>query len=353
MDTAILNQMEALIGKLRGMSGAAQSIVSAPPPPAVKPVGTIQLPASTRALLVNIGSNVDPVRTMLEFKDVSSIIAFEPIVPHLIPQAKNLYVIPAAVAGNDGVASMMLAGRSKNYAASASSLSHKVTNYSEVATRNATSLDEEQKRRIGLSTTDKSQGPTFKLVPIVSMQSVMATMPASIPLVYLKTDMQGYDFSSLSVVGDELNRFQFLRLECFLEGRTTYAGMHNDFCRDWLPHMTRIGMTLVGLYIYDQSGKVAMPAREAQRRCRDQGFADFHGAIEADAFWASPNRSLSRPPVTCKEWWWKKIPVTDPTVSAEQPYAAMNVRGCARDTGASGPRPVRGTGRRPRGRLAS
>jgi len=262
-----------------------------------------RLPNSTRAIMMNIGSNIDPVQVDRETTHYqkTAVIAFEPIVPHLIPESPNLFVVPAAVAAEDGVAMMLVLGRSLKWVGSSSSLAAlSNTSYSPTA-----KLLRSQPKGMAA----RSKG-TVRVVPIISMRGVMASLP-HLPCLYLKTDMQGYDFSSLASVGNEILRFQYLRTEVYLS-RSMFIGVQNDFCKNWLPHMTHLGFTLVGLIAATAKGAFTILPENARASCQLPDYSrSFKWATEGDAFWANPIRSVSRPPVLARnEWPFPRMTVT-------------------------------------------
>jgi len=63
-------------------------------PAAASPQLALPLPPSIDRLIVNIGSNTDP---LLPSDASTAALAFEPIVPYRIKPSPNLYVVPAAV----------------------------------------------------------------------------------------------------------------------------------------------------------------------------------------------------------------------------------------------------------------
>jgi hypothetical protein len=59
--------------------------------------------------------------------------------------------------------------------------------------------------------------------------------------------MQGHDFSALRASGDAMAKRKISRVmtEVWYDDISTYRGVQNDLCRDWLPFMTSIGYELV------------------------------------------------------------------------------------------------------------
>ena len=260
-----------------------------------------KLPPDTRALLMNIGSNIDPVIVDRQHRNSSVVIAFEPVVPHLIPPRPGLFVVPAAVSSGDDVTAMRVSGRSLKWVGSTSSLG----DLEDLRSQYAAAPEGMDK----LAGSDKVAGVSVRMVPVLSMRAVMKSLPSHVPFVYLKSDMQGYDFAALSSVGEQLLRAQFLRTEANFNLRAGYKNVRNDFCSNWLPHMTRLGFILRGVrgeYANDNASHVVSPAAAAKHCSDGKPFA----FVEADAYWASPQRSVARPPVRKVEWPFSPMRVT-------------------------------------------
>jgi hypothetical protein len=177
-------------------------------------------------LYMNIGSNVDPV--MAPSAKGTATISFEPVVGCSIKPALGLHVIHAAVSDENGFASIGVynaGGLSSSLAEPAPALSARL-----------------------------DANPAFrkppKLVPMVAMTSVLGALPPPpLELWFLKTDMQGYDFKALGSAGPRLRRASFLVTEVWVFSRDggSYAGVRNDYCRDWLPYMLGLGFIPTGL----------------------------------------------------------------------------------------------------------
>ena len=177
------------------------------------------------SLVVNVGSNVDPILPKQSDGPCAISIAFEPVVPERIKQHPQLHVVPAAVSNHDGLSVMHL----YNTQGASSSLS-------QAAGKQA--WNSSKRRRDGRK----------KVVPLVSFKTLFESIPPDIPINYIRTDMQGHDFLAFVSAGDlpAKRGVKFLETETHPDETVQYKGAHNDLCRDWLPHMTRIGYVLEG-----------------------------------------------------------------------------------------------------------
>ena len=80
-------------------------------------LATMELPAHTRAVFVNIGSNFDPILPPVDDPTISAI-AFEPLVYSAITPVNRLYVVPAAVAQEGTMATMHVYDKNKGQSSS-------------------------------------------------------------------------------------------------------------------------------------------------------------------------------------------------------------------------------------------
>ena len=172
-------------------------------------------------IIMNIGSNLDPIIPRPSDDPCTVSIAFEPIVSHLIPKHPALHVIPAAVTGDSNGWSAMNIYNKDGRSSSLSKASYKDSwnKHSEV-----------------------------KLVPTISFQQVLESLKGyEIDLIL--TDMQGHDFAAVSSVGNLLAEVGVKRIvtEVYKDKVFTYEGAQNDLCENWLPHMTKVGYVFEGL----------------------------------------------------------------------------------------------------------
>ena len=121
---------------------------------------------------------------------MSSVItlAFEPVVPQLIDTTVDrLFVVPAAVSDESGITTMKVENANGG-SSSLSSVDHRARAWG-----------------------DGGDRVPARVVPVVTMQSVMASLPASLTVWYLKTDTQGFDTRILKAAGDALPRIHYVR----------------------------------------------------------------------------------------------------------------------------------------------
>ena len=87
-----------------------QKLWSAPRPASNEeealPVSLLDLPSSTKEIVINVGSNLDPIMPAYTMGPCAHSIAVEPIVGCQIMEHRQLSVIHAAVSGRPGVAYM-------------------------------------------------------------------------------------------------------------------------------------------------------------------------------------------------------------------------------------------------------
>lgn len=81
-------------------------------------------------------------------------------------------------------------------------------------------------------------------VPVHTLKELLDGIPDNLPISFLKTDMQGYDFTAIKSAGDALKRVKKLMSETYQDGKPTYANTANEFARDWVPYMSKIGFGL-------------------------------------------------------------------------------------------------------------
>ena len=173
----------------------------------------------TRVIL-NIGSNLDPIVPRPNDNPCTIALTFEPIVGHRIPQHPALHVIPAAVTGSSGWSTMNIYNRDgRSSSLSKASYKDGWNNHSQL-----------------------------KVVPTIGLRLILESL-RNFEIDFILTDMQGHDFAAVSSVGDFLAKAGVKRLvtEVYRDQVFTYQGVQNDLCQDWLPHMTNIGYVFEGL----------------------------------------------------------------------------------------------------------
>ena len=230
----------------------------------------LQLPLSARAVFLNIGSHTSPV---LPPNNTVVAIAYEPIVHASIAPSAGLYVVPVAVSVRSGFAMMGVHGR---YGSKASS---------SLSTPN-------ERMRLNVGRDDPST-----IVPVASMSSVLASIPASVDLWFLKTDMQGEDARAVKSSGTLIRRAHYIMAEVTLRGVASYDGAQNDYCNNWLPHMLAQGFVPDGIDHHPFRG-----AKGANRFCANESsiVLSHRGIYETNAYWI---RNTTRMPIPDTEHW--------------------------------------------------
>jgi FkbM family methyltransferase len=209
---------------------------------------------------MNIGSNLTPIVPTPQDDPCTVAIAFEPIVAAQIPPHPALHVVAAAVTPEAGWAAMHVYNRN--------GLSSSLTKPSYEGKWN-------------------QNGGSLKVVPTMSLRTILASLqPYTID--FIKTDMQGHDFSAISSAGDLLVQQGVKRLmtEVYWGNVVTYQGIHNDFCKDWWPYMTKIGYVFEGLSErhmagYGNAEELAATCRKEMEAAKDE----TAGLQEINALW--------------------------------------------------------------------
>jgi FkbM family methyltransferase len=217
-------------------------------------------------VIINIGSNTDPVLPKQSDGPCARSIAFEPIVPYGIPKHEQLHVVPAAVADFDGLSSMHVYN---NRGASSS-------------------LSEAAGPQFWNTKAARGDG-RIQLVPTISLTTLLNSM-LDVDIKYLKTDMQGHDFRAISSAGTLLRKIPYIETETFPNDAIQYKDVFNDLCRDWLPYMTRLGYVLQAAR-NDKQQLIPefQSTRVAEETCRQQLQRNpkrpvFNGTIDLKAY---------------------------------------------------------------------
>lgn len=94
--------------------------------------------------------------------------------------------------------------------------------------------------------TNKARGDgTVKMVPIITLSSIINAIPSHSTISLIKTDMQGFDFVAIKEAGPVLKeKVTHIMTEVWHNDIASYYA-ENDLCRDWLPFMTKLGYVLV------------------------------------------------------------------------------------------------------------
>lgn len=219
----------------------------------------LDLPPSTKDVVLNIGSNKDPILPQSRSGPCAMTIAFEPMIPELVPAHPQVMVVPAAVSDSASLATMYKYNRD----GVSSSLSK------------AAKSDYWNKNM------------ELKIVPVVSMADVLQSIPPQVTIDFIQTDAQGFDFSIIQAGIRDIRKrgVKFLKTETYTDNVITYEGVKNDLCLHWIPFMTANGYTLVGTTVnYNQKFQTADKVMEACAR-QDRKADPKAGLKEVDALW--------------------------------------------------------------------
>ncbi len=180
----------------------------------------LDLPLSVKDVAINVGSNIDPIMLAdKKYGPCAHNIAVEPIVGNKIPVHRQLSVLPAAVSSKPGVMSMRI---------------YNTHGFS-------SSLAKPAKTDFWNSKESRGDG-RLAIVPVITLSSLLNSIPKRINVAFLMTDIQGYDFMAIKEAGNTLKeRVTHIMTEVWYNDIYTYSGVHNDLCRDWLPMMTELG----------------------------------------------------------------------------------------------------------------
>jgi len=193
-----------------------------PPPPVIQQVvsqdcadwtgfkraGLLNVPKVVKKLIINIGSWKDPPIS----GDVDTYtISIEPELKtaQQIRDHPKLFVITAAVSNVEGLSFMHAYGA----AGETSSLSH---------------VNDTEPWDYVWAVTPKGY-PPFQFVPVLSLKTILESIPEHITITQLKTDMQGHDFTAIQHAGKSLRRVASIYSEVNCNGFQTYETIKNDF----------------------------------------------------------------------------------------------------------------------------
>ena len=173
----------------------------------------LSLSPSTKDVIINIGSNIDPIMPPEDMGPCAHTIAVEPIVSCEFSH-QQLSVIPAAVADQAGVMTMNVLN--KKHSVSSSLAEVKANDW-------------------------RLKGGTRKIVPVITLTSLLDSIPSTVNIAMMMTDIQGYDFRTVKAGAKAVKeRVTHLVTEVSKEDKYSYD-TQNDLCRDWIPFMEELG----------------------------------------------------------------------------------------------------------------
>jgi Methyltransferase FkbM domain len=126
------------------------------------------------------------------------------------------------------------------------------------------------------------------VVPTVTLRQILQAIPKRIQRIpYLKTDLQGHDWSVILSAGDDLRHrpVDYLYTEVYFDLVSTYKDVQNDFCRDWLPSMKNLGYDLV---FVEKPDKTRLKLDMALKMCSSlmpQATSKLRNVREGNALW--------------------------------------------------------------------
>jgi FkbM family methyltransferase len=209
-------------------------------------IRTIDISKNVSNVFLNLGSNLDPILPPINYASTSLTIAVEPIVSFRIAKHALLIVIPAAVSTKSGLSSMY--------------------SFNENGESSSLSLPSTQ----SWWNTGRDSDGSIHVVATVTLKQMLQALPKTVKRIpYLKTDIQGHDWSVIMDTGSDLRNFpvDYLLNEVYFGQVSTYQNVSNDFCRDWLPNMREFGYELISV---DTPEKIGMSEQDAISMCSKQ-----------------------------------------------------------------------------------
>eukprot|EP00986_Skeletonema_menzelii_P001804 scaffold492_cov141-Skeletonema_menzelii.AAC.6 len=237
-------------------------------PKPIKKIGVsslLDLPLSVKDVAINVGSNIDPIMLAdKKYGPCAHNIAVEPIVGYKIPFHRQLSVLPAAVSSMPGVMSMRIYNEN---GVSSSLAKPAMTDY----------WNSEESRGDG----------RLAIVPVITLSSLLNSIPKRINVAFLMTDIQGYDFMAIKEARNTLKeRVTHIMTEVWYDDVYTYSGVHNDLCRDWLPLMTELGYTLVKTAYEEDMQKLKTRCKKQLKDNPQRPSGKEHAGLSEDnAYW--------------------------------------------------------------------
>jgi hypothetical protein len=214
---------------------------AAPPPPPLPPplhrhahpahaplsraIAPVALPPYVSSVIINIGPYVDPPVPPGEH---TAVIAVEPILKTagLIPHHHNTFIVTAAVSDTVGLGRMA----AYNFGMS-SSLSE------------ARAGDDADAGESYWAKEDRQGGwPAFNLVPVITLEHLLAASPENGTILAVITDMQGHDvLAAKSASLPALRRVRRYQAEVYCGAYDGGYGVEDNSAAEWKEHMASAG----------------------------------------------------------------------------------------------------------------
>jgi FkbM family methyltransferase len=183
--------------------------------PQMPPWGSaMQVPTGVTHVMINVGPNFQPIAA----DDAGALVILVDPLPSVVNYLRqhagpNVQVYQAAISNFSGTADFHELGTDSE--AQSSSL----------ANPNIKGLE------LG--------GRTVQ-VQVHTLQELLDSIPSSLPVTYLKTDMQGFDLTAIKSAGNELKRVKEILAEVYQDGKPTYQGTVNEH-HEWIQYMQQMG----------------------------------------------------------------------------------------------------------------
>ena len=81
-------------------------------------------------------------------------------------------------------------------------------------------------------------------VAVLPLKTLLRSIPSSVDILHIMTDMQGFDLDAIKSAGDEIRRTPSLVTEVSCGGKVAYEGVKNDLALDWMDYMRSQGFRL-------------------------------------------------------------------------------------------------------------
>lgn len=183
----------------------------------------MKFPPNINSVVINIGSNKEPIPptdkncVAVIVEPIAFVEAEETARANDASSGGITFIIPAAISNVTGF-SLMNVYNEHGYSSSLSEASTTLP-WTKVVNDNL---------------------PQKRLVPVLTLNHLLHMIPSNLPITFMKTDMQGYDFLAVTS-STMLARVEKIFSEVYVLKSSSYYNVRNDFCRDWIPSMKILG----------------------------------------------------------------------------------------------------------------
>lgn len=204
----------------------------------------ITLMPEIKAVIINIGSNIDPPMPP-EDDDSIAVIAVEPVLETASKISKHhrLYVIVCAIADVTRFQMMNLyniGGLSSSLQQIPSKPFYK--DYVNIDARKDRKSEEFLMER-------RKRQKKREIVSVMPLSMLINAIPSNIEILHIHTDMQGSDFMAVKSAGSAITRVRSLQTEVFLSNRSDYdMTTITNHIDDWTAYMGSMGYSLDKLH---------------------------------------------------------------------------------------------------------